>query len=96
MKLPYNPNDKNSILAYAKLLKGKTLRASCDKSIIEHILVLRPNLTYNVVKTLVEKTRLKRENHLLATKDIIDIFLIDDMIQYIHKLSIQFNIDKKI
>ena len=51
-----------------------------DKSIIEHILVLRPNLTYNVVKTLVEKTRLKRENHLLATKDIIDIFLIDDMI----------------
>ena len=36
MKLPYNPNDKNSILAYAKLLKGKTLRASCDKSIIEH------------------------------------------------------------
>lgn len=30
MKLPYNPNDKNSILDYAKLLKGKTLRQVCN------------------------------------------------------------------
>jgi len=36
MMLPYNPNDKNSILDFAKLLKGKTLREVCDKSILEH------------------------------------------------------------
>lgn len=36
MKLPYNPNDKNSILEFAKLLKGKTLREACDKSILKH------------------------------------------------------------
>jgi hypothetical protein len=28
MKLPYNPKDKKSVIDYAKLLKGKTLRAS--------------------------------------------------------------------
>ncbi len=36
MKLPYNPNDKNSILKYAKLLKGKTLREACDENILKH------------------------------------------------------------
>ena len=36
MKLPYNPNDKNSILEFAKLLKGKTLKEACDKSILKH------------------------------------------------------------
>jgi len=36
MKLPYNPNDKKSILEFAKLLKGKTLREACDKSILKH------------------------------------------------------------
>jgi DNA mismatch repair protein MutH len=36
MKLPYNPNDKNSILEFAKLLKGKSLRQSCDESILKH------------------------------------------------------------
>lgn len=36
MKLPYNPNDKNSILEFAKLLKGKTLREACDETILNH------------------------------------------------------------
>jgi len=36
MKLPYNPKDKKSIIAYAKLLKGKTLRQICDPSILKH------------------------------------------------------------
>ena len=36
MKLPYDPQDKNSVVEYAKLLKGKTLREVCDPSIIEH------------------------------------------------------------
>ena len=36
MNLPYNPNHKNSIIEFAKLLKGKTLREVCDKRIIEH------------------------------------------------------------
>ena len=36
MKLPYNPNDKKSILEFAKLLKGKTLREVCDESILKH------------------------------------------------------------
>jgi DNA mismatch repair protein MutH len=30
MKLPYNPNEKNSIIEYAKKLKGKSLRKVCD------------------------------------------------------------------
>jgi DNA mismatch repair protein MutH len=30
MKLPYNPNDKKSIIDYAKLLKGKTLGQVCN------------------------------------------------------------------
>jgi DNA mismatch repair protein MutH len=30
MKLPYNPKDKKSVIDYAKLLKGKTLRQICD------------------------------------------------------------------
>jgi DNA mismatch repair protein MutH len=36
MKLPYNPNDKNSILEFAKRLKGKSLRQVCDAGILEH------------------------------------------------------------
>ncbi len=36
MKLPYNPLDKNSIIEFAKQLKGKTLRQVCDSSILEH------------------------------------------------------------
>jgi len=36
MKLPYNPKDKKSIVDYAKLLKGKTLRQVCDPSILKH------------------------------------------------------------
>lgn len=36
MKLPYNPKDKNSVIDYAKKLKGKTLRETCEKSILEH------------------------------------------------------------
>lgn len=36
MKLPYNPKDKKSIIDYAKLLKGKTLRQVCDPSILKH------------------------------------------------------------
>lgn len=36
MSLPYNLNDKQSIVDYAKLLKGKTLRETCDKEILEH------------------------------------------------------------
>ncbi len=30
MKLPYNPSEKNSIIDYAKKLKGKSLRKVCD------------------------------------------------------------------
>jgi DNA mismatch repair protein MutH len=36
MKLPYNPDDKNSIIAYAKKLKGKALRDVCDKDLIKN------------------------------------------------------------
>lgn len=36
MKLPYNPKDKNSIIEYAKKLKGKSLREVCDPTILEH------------------------------------------------------------
>ena len=36
MKLPYNPSDKNSIIEYAKKLKGKSLRQVCDPKVIEH------------------------------------------------------------
>jgi DNA mismatch repair protein MutH len=36
MKLPYNPKDKKSVIDYAKLLKGKTLRQICDPRILEH------------------------------------------------------------
>jgi len=33
MALPYNPSDKNSIIAYAKKLKGKTLSDECDRNL---------------------------------------------------------------
>jgi DNA mismatch repair protein MutH len=36
MKLQYNPNDKKSIVEYAKLLKEKTLRQVCDIEISKH------------------------------------------------------------
>ena len=36
MKLPYNPSDKNSVIEYAKKLKGKSLRQVCDLNILEH------------------------------------------------------------
>ena len=36
MKLPYDPQDKQSIIKFAKLLKGKTLREICDENILLH------------------------------------------------------------
>lgn len=36
MKLPYNPSDKNSVIEYAKKLKGKSLRQVCNPNILEH------------------------------------------------------------
>ncbi|NBX79695.1 MAG: DNA mismatch repair protein [Flavobacteriales bacterium] len=36
MELPYNLKDKKSVIDYAKLLKGKTLREICNPEIIEH------------------------------------------------------------
>lgn len=36
MKLPYNPSDKNSVIEYAKKLKGKSLRQVCNPIILEH------------------------------------------------------------
>jgi DNA mismatch repair protein MutH len=36
MKLQYNPSDKNSIIEYAKKLKGKSLRQVCDPKVLEH------------------------------------------------------------
>lgn len=36
MKLAYNPKDKKSVLAYAKKLKGKTLREVCNSDILKH------------------------------------------------------------
>jgi DNA mismatch repair protein MutH len=35
-KLQYNPKDRKSVIDYAKLLKGKTLRQICDPLILEH------------------------------------------------------------
>lgn len=36
MEKPYNLEDKNSIIEYAKNLKGKSLRQVCEPSILEH------------------------------------------------------------
>ena len=36
MKLPYNSESKGSIIGYAKLLKGKSLREVCGDEILEH------------------------------------------------------------
>lgn len=36
MKLPYNPKDKKSVIDYAKLLKGKTLRQVCNVDLIKN------------------------------------------------------------
>jgi DNA mismatch repair protein MutH len=35
-KFLYNPSDKNSVIEYAKKLKGKSLRQVCDTNILEH------------------------------------------------------------
>lgn len=36
MELPYNPEDKNSIIEYAKLIRGKTLREICNINLIKN------------------------------------------------------------
>ena len=36
MKLPYNPEDKKSIIEFAKLLKDKSLRQVCDETAIKN------------------------------------------------------------
>ena len=36
MKFPYNSNDKNSIIEYAKKLKGKSLRQACSSTVSGH------------------------------------------------------------
>lgn len=36
MKLQYNPSVKNSVIEYAKKLKGKSLRQVCDVKVLEH------------------------------------------------------------
>ncbi len=36
MKLQYNPSDKNSVIDYAKKLKGKSLRQVCNPKVLEH------------------------------------------------------------
>ena len=36
MKLPYNPEDKKSIIEFAKLLKDKSLRQVCDETTIKN------------------------------------------------------------
>ena len=36
MKLPYNPEDKKSIIEFAKLLKDKSLRQICDETAIKN------------------------------------------------------------
>ena len=36
MKLPYNPNNKHSIISFARMLKNKTLREVCGAEIVEH------------------------------------------------------------
>lgn len=36
MNLPYNPEDKESIIAFAKILKGKTLKEACSEDILSH------------------------------------------------------------
>jgi DNA mismatch repair protein MutH len=36
MQLQYNPSDKNSVIEYAKKLKGKSLRQVCDSKVLEH------------------------------------------------------------
>lgn len=36
MDLPYNPEDKKSIIEFARLLKGLTLREACDENILNH------------------------------------------------------------
>jgi DNA mismatch repair protein MutH len=37
MKFPYNPQDKKSVIDYAKKLKGKSLREICDVEVLQHI-----------------------------------------------------------
>lgn len=37
MELKYNPEDRDSVLAYAKRLKNRTLRSMCNAEIVEHV-----------------------------------------------------------
>ena len=63
--------------------------------IIENIMLLKEELTYNDVKTLVEKTRTKNVNSLLSTKNIIDLILSDNILKSIYpdmiKMAHSFN-----
>lgn len=43
MDLQYNPNDKKSVLQYAKKLKGKTLRQVCVPEILNHLFTGKGN-----------------------------------------------------
>lgn len=37
MELPYNPDDRDSVLSFAKRLRNKTLRSMCNVDILEHM-----------------------------------------------------------
>ena len=58
-------------------------------------MLLKEELTYNDVKTLVEKTRTKNVNSLLSTKNIIDLILSDNILKSIYpdmiKMAHSFN-----
>lgn len=43
MDLQYNPNDKKSVIQYAKKLKGKTLRQVCVPEILNHLFTGKGN-----------------------------------------------------
>ena len=43
MKLQYNSSDKNSVIEYAKKLKGKSLRQVCDPKILDHLYLGKGN-----------------------------------------------------
>lgn len=58
MKLSYNPNDKKSIIKFAKLLKEKTLREVCDIEISEHNYSGKGNFGQILVMTLIQNRKL--------------------------------------
>ena len=43
MKVRYNPSDKNSVIEFAKKLKGKSLRQVCDPIISNHLYIGKGN-----------------------------------------------------